>query len=129
LDIEKVKADVIFSSSFGVFSTHVIQGASIMEQLGFLLLPAFVLASVNVRDFGAIGNGETLNTDAIQELIDKACEDGGGVVYFPPRDYLTGTIQLRDNVTLYLEAGATIWGSKDRKDYKKGCLIYAVAPQ
>ncbi len=96
-----------------------------MEQFGLFLLPIFFLTAANMRDFGAIGDGETLNTDAIQKSIDKTCREGGGVVYFPPGDYLTGTIHLRDNVTLYLEAGATIWGSKNREDYTHGCLIYA----
>ena len=96
-----------------------------MELFGSVLLSAFLLTAANMKDFGAIGDGETLNTDAIQKSIDKTCREGGGVVYFPPGDYLTGTIHLRDNVTLYLEAGATIWGSKNREDYTHGCLIYA----
>ena len=90
-----------------------------MEQSGS---PSF---TSNVRDFGAIGDGEVMDTDAIQRSIDGVFREGGGVVYFPPGDYLTGTVELRDNVTLYLEAGATIWGSKSRKDYTQGCLIYA----
>jgi len=96
-----------------------------MEQSGLILLSAFLLSAASIKDFGVIGDGEILNTDAIQKSIDKTSEDGGGIVYFPPGDYLTGTIQLRDNVTLYLEAGATIWGSKNREDYTHGCLIYA----
>ena len=70
----------------------------------------------NVRDFGAIGDGETLNTQAIQKAID-ACAKAGGTVYFPPGTYKAGSFYLKNNITLYLATGATILGSKDMKDY------------
>ena len=47
------------------------EGGRIMEQSGLFLLSAFLLSAVSVRDFGVIGDGEALNTDAIQKLIDK----------------------------------------------------------
>lgn len=73
---------------------------------------------------------ETLITKEIQSLIDSASRDGGGYVYFPPGDYLTGTIVLRDNVYLELGPGATLWGSTNINDYPKidgepGPLIYS----
>lgn len=78
-------------------------------------------------DFGAVGDSVTLNSKAIQSAIDKAASNGGGTVFFPPGDYLMGTIRLYDNITLYLENGSTIWGSNKIKDYEKGQehLIYA----
>ena len=71
----------------------------------------------NVLSFSAVGDGATKNTDAIQRSIDYVTSNGGGTLYFPPGDYLTGTLRLRDNVTLYLENGCTIWGSTDLNDY------------
>ena len=56
----------------------------------------------NIKDHGAVGDGTTLNTRAIQTAIDHATGAGGGTVFFPPGHYVTGTIQLKDNVTLYL---------------------------
>jgi hypothetical protein len=79
----------------------------------------------NVCNFGAVGNGITLNTKVIQSLIDSCSNNGGGTVLFPPGNFLTGTIQIKNNVNLYLSAGATVWGSKNREDYKFGCMIYA----
>ena len=81
----------------------------------------------NVKDFGAVGDGTTLNTNAIQLAIDTASQKGGGIVYFPPGDYVTGTIVIRSYVTLYLEAGSTIWGSKKKENYDSTYphLIYA----
>lgn len=62
----------------------------------------------NVRDFGATGNGTRLDTDAINAAINKAAEAGGGTVYFPAGEYLSFSIRLKSNITLYLDSGCTI---------------------
>lgn len=84
-------------------------------------------AVVDVRDFGAVGDHSTLNTTAIQSAIDAAADRGGGTVYFPAGDYITGTLRLRDHVTLHLDNGCTLWGSTRIEDYDDGNkhLIYA----
>lgn len=82
-------------------------------------------AVFNAIDFGGRPDGATLNTEPIRQAILAAFQNGGGVVYFPPGNYLTGTIELKSAVTLYLEAGATIYGSKDRNDYQHQALLYA----
>ncbi|MFO8079750.1 MAG: glycosyl hydrolase family 28 protein [Armatimonadota bacterium] len=71
----------------------------------------------NVRDFDAAGDGETLDTAAIQAAIDACTEAGGGVVLVPPGTYVTGTIFLKSRVNLHLAAGATVLGSTRRDDY------------
>jgi hypothetical protein len=71
----------------------------------------------NVRDHGATADGKTLDTAAINRAIDAATAQGGGVAYVPPGVYLVGTVILKSNVTLYLEAGATLLGSKNLADY------------
>lgn len=71
----------------------------------------------NVRDFGASGDGKTLDTAAISSAISAAAKSGGGTVLFPPGAYLTGTFQLRSNITLDLESGAVIRGSSNLADY------------
>ena len=71
----------------------------------------------DVCAFGAVGDGTTMDTESIQQAVDRASAAGGGTVYFPPGDYLTGTVRLRDNVTLYLDFGSTIWGSTDLDHY------------
>jgi polygalacturonase len=63
----------------------------------------------NVRDYGAAGNGSTLDDDAIDRAINAAAADGGGgTVVFPAGTYQSRTIHLKSNVTLRLDAGATI---------------------
>ncbi|MEX2569394.1 MAG: glycosyl hydrolase family 28-related protein [Cyclobacteriaceae bacterium] len=59
----------------------------------------------NVLNFGAKGDGKTIDTKAIQNTIDKAAEDGGGTVYFPAGTYISGTLFLKSNITIHLEAG------------------------
>jgi len=73
--------------------------------------------AISVREFGATGDGSTLDTAAIQAAIDACTNQSGGRVYFPPGDYLTGTLQLKDNVTLHLETSARLLGSTSLADY------------
>lgn len=62
----------------------------------------------NVRDFGAKGDGKAVDTDSLNQAIMAAAETGGGTVLFPPGTYLSGSIRLKSNITLYLEAGSVI---------------------
>jgi polygalacturonase len=70
-----------------------------------------------VREFGALGDGARLDTKSIQAAVDACAAVGGGNVYFAPGAYLSGTIFLKNGVALYLEAGATLLGSKRLEDY------------
>ena len=71
----------------------------------------------NPRQFGAIADGKALDSPAINAAINACNKAGGGVVYCSPGRYLCGTVELKSNVTLYLEAGAVILGSTDVQVY------------
>ena len=71
----------------------------------------------NIRDYGAVGDGITLDTIAIQKALDAAAVSGGQV-YLPSGRYLSGTIQLRSGVTFYLEAGARLIGTTNLNEYR-----------
>jgi polygalacturonase len=73
--------------------------------------------NVNVQQLGAVADGKSHCTEAIQKAIDQCSVAGGGTVYFPPGVYLSGTIFLKSNVTLNLDAGATLLGSGDLAAY------------
>ena len=87
---------------------------------GFLLL-ATISASAqtvfNVKEYGAAGDGRTLDTVAIGKAIHAANAAGGGTVLFPPGKYLSGTFELLSNVTLNLDPGSIIQGSGNVADY------------
>ena len=65
----------------------------------------------NVRTYGATGDGTTLDSPAINKAIDACAQTGGGTVYFPAGTYLSGSIHLKDNIHLLIDAGATILGA------------------
>jgi polygalacturonase len=71
----------------------------------------------NVRDYGAAGDGNAKDTEAIRKAIDAAAKASGGTVYFPAGQYLSGSIHLQSNITLYLDAGAVLKFSPDFNDY------------
>jgi polygalacturonase len=71
--------------------------------------------ALSVRTYGAIGDGKTLDTAAINRAIETAAAGGGGLVRFPPGVYLTFSIHLRSNVHLYIEQGATILAAESPK--------------
>jgi polygalacturonase len=65
----------------------------------------------NVRDFGATGDGQTLDSPAINKAIDACADAGGGTVLVPPGTYLSGSIRLKSNIHFQIDAGATILGA------------------
>jgi polygalacturonase len=73
--------------------------------------------SLNVRDLGAKGDGSTNDTAAFQATLDRCAALGGGEVLAPAGDYLIGSIQLRPNTTLRLDAAATLHGTPNFDDY------------
>ena len=92
--------------------------------ISIAILCLFTTASVfgaeniyDVRDYGAKPDGKTLSTKSIQKAIDECAKQGGGTVYFPPGTFLSGTIYMKSNVTLRLDSGSTLLGSKNLKDY------------
>src|SRR5471032_279682 len=81
--------------------------------LGFLLIAGLKATPLHattfdVKTFGAVGDGKTVDTVAINKTIDAAHAAGGGTVQFSPGTYLSFSIHLQSNIALYLEHGATI---------------------
>jgi len=82
-----------------------------------LTLKAATSASFSVRDYGALGDGQTLDTAALQKAVDTCAAAGGGRVSLPPGNYLSGTVELRSHMTLFLEAGARLVGTTNLSEY------------
>ncbi len=71
----------------------------------------------NIKNFGAKGDNKTLNTAAFKKAIDACSAADGGTVVVPPGTYLSGTIQLKSNITLLLEKGSVIRGVSNPDEY------------
>jgi polygalacturonase len=77
-------------------------------------------ANYDIRDFGAVGDGTTLNTKAVQSAIDACFAAEGGTVLVPAGDFVVGTIELKSHVTLHLAPKGRLLGSPDRTHYQAG---------
>lgn len=124
----------LLSLAFVFAATHLCRGDD--HDLVAEAMKASRTKVFNIKDFGAIGDGVALETQAAQETIDACHAAGGGIVRVPAGDFQIGTIELKSNVTLSLDHGANLLGSTSKADYpveglddpREGgphCLIYA----
>ncbi len=74
-------------------------------------------ASFDITQYGAIGNGTTLASAAINKAIDAASAAGRGTVHFPAGTWLSGSIHLKSNVALYFEPGSTLLATENSEAY------------
>ena len=104
------------------------------------ITPCVLAKSYNIAHYGAVNDGKTVNTKAIQKAIDECNSLGGGKVIIDGGGiYVTGTIYLKSHVTLYIDNGTILQGSTNTSDYTTDthhimyrnethmdrCLIYA----
>jgi hypothetical protein len=73
----------------------------------------------NVKELGAKADGTTPDTKIINKAIEDAVEAGGGTIYFPAGEYLSGSIRLKSNICLFIEQGAILIASSDSSDFDK----------
>lgn len=79
--------------------------------------PKFQSKTFSITDYGAVSNGQTLNTDAFVKAIDACSRAGGGRVLVPAGLWLTGPIELKSNIDLHVERGALIQFTSDHTQY------------
>ena len=79
--------------------------------------PTFPDRSFDIRDFGAVADGKTKNTEAIRKAIQACSDAGGGRVLIPAGKWLTGPIHLKSNINLHIEKDAEITFSTNFNDY------------
>jgi len=82
---------------------------------------------VDVKKFGATGKREQNATKPFMDAIESCVARGGGTVNVSPGEYTVGTIQLKDNITLNIEVGATLFLSQLKEDYRQSsrAMIFA----
>jgi len=74
-------------------------------------------ATESIADHGAVSDGKTINTKAVQEAVDACAAKGGGTVVVPAGVWVTGSVELKSHITLRLEPGAVLRGSDKLADY------------
>jgi polygalacturonase len=112
-----------------------------MEKKTIILLLSFCCAlslhakTYNLKELGADITGQTKCSKLINQTIEQAAAEGGGTLYFPAGQYLTGAIYLKSNITLHIESGAIVRFSNDFEDYLpfikvrwEGVFMYSFAP-
>lgn len=99
------------------YSIPVVLAACVLVLAAFPAQAAKSSAYYNVVDYGAVGDGKTMCTKAIQKAVDECAKNGGGKVVVPAGDYLTGPIFLKSNINLEISGGATLLGSTNFDDY------------
>ncbi len=85
-----------------------------VKAVTFVAIPDY---EVSITEFGAVGDGATLCTEAFKKAIDKVTENGGGKVVVPEGVWLTGPIQLKSNLELRVERNAIISFAPDKRLY------------
>jgi polygalacturonase len=102
-----------------VSNYNISEKLNIMKGLKFTLIVLLFLTSlaagqqvtspvINIKSYGAAGNGKTNDTKAINDAVEAAANAGGGTVFFPAGTYLSYSIRLKSDISLYLDQGCTL---------------------
>lgn len=117
---------VIKSFNFTYFPIYCIENIipTCMKSKSIFLIHLSLIISLNsctenrtLLDYGGVPDGKTLNTDLLQQTIDRLSKEGGGTLVIPAGKFLTGSLILKSGVSLQLEKGAILLGSRDSVDY------------
>jgi polygalacturonase len=82
-----------------------------------ITVPTFSNKAFNIKDYGAVSDGQTLNTQAIAKAVDACAKAGGGRVVVPAGSWLTGPIELKSNINLHVERGGLVLFTPDLTQY------------
>jgi DNA sulfur modification protein DndE len=111
---------IVLISLFGltsIFGEAQIPGLKLPFEMPVINVPVFRPDTFNIKNYGAVNDGITLNTKAIEATFEACAKAGGGTVLVPSGLWLTGPIKLRSNVNLHLEKGALLLFSRNLDDY------------
>ncbi len=86
-------------------------------KFGEIILPAIPETEYNIKDFGGIGDGKTLNTKAFENAITSINKNGGGKLVVPAGIWLTGPIELKSKINFHVEEGAIVQFTSDFTQY------------
>jgi len=87
------------------------------DKLPVIKSPVFKKDTLSIKKYGAVADGNTLNTKSINGAIDALSKKGGGVILIPAGLWLTGPIVLKNNINLHIANGATLLFTADKNEY------------
>jgi len=114
----KSNSEILIQYAFTVLLAMLILPVGRAQSVGNVIVPKFSKDSINIIQHGAVGDGITSNTQAINNCIQKLAAKGGGVVVIPKGLWLTGPIVLKSNINLYLAPGATLFFTNHFDEYQ-----------
>ena len=107
----------VFTAFIIIFiSSHCLEGQNKNKKKPVIIKTS--LTVYNVMDYGAAGDGKTLDSPSINRAIEEAATKGGGTVFFPAGTYLSASICLKSNISLFLDQGATILAASPSETIK-----------
>jgi len=123
-DVSRRQAIGLLASLGATLACGLASAAATRAQAGRTRRPEF-----NVRDFGAAGDGTTLDTTALQRAVDAAAGVGGRVIVPGGRSYLVGTLVLKSGIDFHLADDAVLRASIRPEDYVGGAAVLAAVRQ
>jgi len=122
-----IAGGLLFLSSNALYPGNAVYDY-LYQDLGFTMnkvqVPEFPSTEVSLVEYGGIGDGITLNTDAFKKAIGSLSEKGGGKLVIPKGIWFTGPIELKSNINLHLEKGSVILFSPDINLYPLVNIIF-----
>src|ERR1019366_10099218 len=103
----------LWSASLWLFVAAAADDAASKFPLPRVKEPVIPNRIAHLTDFGAVGDGRTLNTEAFAKALTSLARHGGGKLVIPPGLWLSGPIRLQSNIDLHLEAGALLQFTPD----------------
>jgi DNA sulfur modification protein DndE len=114
-----MKKALFVAGMLALASSPVFQAsAADLPKLPAVKTTSFKADTFSIAKFGAVADGQTLNTEAFRKAIEACNQKGGGVVLVPSGLWLTGPIELKNNVNLHLAKGSLVQFSANKADYK-----------
>lgn len=118
--MKKILLAILLSTSIGIYAqrndiNYYIDNAPF--KFGKMVLPTIPQKDFNITDFGGVGDGKTLNTEAFAKAINTISENGGGRLIVPAGTWITGPIELKSKIDFHVEANAIIEFTPDRSQY------------
>jgi polygalacturonase len=111
----KISKCILLNACFAI-SMH-FQATAQISSLPAVKTTAFKKDTLRITSFGAKADGLTLNTKSINQAIDACSKKGGGVVVVPAGFWLTGPVELKNNVNLHLQKNALLQFTQDKDQY------------